>query len=308
MRNFFSLLLSILSTVPAFSQSEPVTVKVTIVSQITNKPIDATLDWYNSESIKHEGLGNYAVVLDGDREETLTISKPGYFDTEVKLDYETVKASPLQEVKLQSGIPQLHISVVDSQTKKQIDAGIDLFTLDESTEIFSEQVQVAPYTIDLEYDQVHVLQVRAPGYFSFKDTIDFKGVFDGRVRAKEISLVPLKAGNKISLSNIYFQQNEAALTDFARLMLVELTHVLEQQKNLVIEIGAFTDDIGSNDYNLELSKKRAQAVKLYLVEKGAAPEQLQTKGYGEATPIVPNTNEANRALNRRVEFKIINIK
>ncbi|HEY0739945.1 MAG TPA: OmpA family protein [Chryseosolibacter sp.] len=298
----------IVAGVNAFAQSEPVLVSISIVNQITNNPIDATLTWYEPESVKRLGQGKYTVVLGGDKEEVLSISKPGYFDTELKLDYETEKETSSHEVQLQPGIPQLHISVFDAETKKTLHSAIDLFSLDESTEIFSEQVEVAPYTIDLEYNQVHVLQVRAPGYFSFKDTIDFNGVFEGKVREKSISLVPIKTGNKISLNNIYFAQNQAELTDFAKLMLVELSHVIEQQKGLVIEIGAYTDDVGTDQYNLELSKKRAMAVKNYLVEKGAKADQLQTKGFGEKSPIAPNTNESNRALNRRVEFKIINVK
>lgn len=303
-----ALYLMIAAGTNAFAQSEPLTVNISIINQITGKPIDATLSWYDAGSVKRSSLGKYSLTLGGDREETLTISKPGYFDTELKLDYETVKQSASQEIQLQPGIPQLHISIFDSETNKPLTSAIDLFSLDESTEIFSEEVQVAPYTIDLEYDQVHVLQVRAPGYFSFKDTIDFKGVFEGRVRDRQIKLVPLKAGNKISLNNIYFHKNEANLTDFAKLMLVELSHVLENQKNIVLEVGAYTDDVGADQYNNELSLKRATAVKNYLVEKGARAEQLLTKGYGERSPVAPNTSEENRALNRRVEFKIVTVK
>jgi OmpA-OmpF porin, OOP family len=83
--------------------------------------------------------------------------------------------------------------------------------------------------------------------------------------------------------------------------------VLEQQKDIVIEIGAFTDDVGTDAYNLALSEKRATAVKNYLNSKGALPKQLQTKGYGETSSVAPNTTEENRALNRRVEFKIVSI-
>jgi outer membrane protein OmpA-like peptidoglycan-associated protein len=292
----------------AFAQSEPVTVNISITNQITGKPIDAVLTWYEPSTVKRSAEGRYSLVLGGDREETLTITKPGYFDTELKLDYETVKQTPSHEVQLQPGIPQLHISILDAETGKTINSAIDLFSLDEATEIFSEQVEISPYTIDLEYNQVHVLQVRAPGYFSFKDTIDFSGVFEGRVREKQIKLVPLKAGNKISLNNIHFHQNKADLTDFAKLMLVELTHILEKEKGIVLEIGAYTDDVGTDQYNNELSQKRASAVKNYLVEKGAKAEQLLTKGYGERSPVAANTNDENRALNRRVEFKIITVK
>lgn len=304
---FFVLSCFVLLSILAHAQSDSVTVNISITNQITGKPIDATLNWYLPETVKQVEWGKYTIGLDGDKEELLTITKPGYFDSEVKIDYETVKQNPLQEIQLQPGIPQLHISVLDAVTNQPLTSAIDLFTLDEATEIFSEEVSVAPYIIDLEYDQAHVLQVRAPGYFSFKDTIDYKRVFDGRVRKKEIRLVPLKLGSKISLNNIHFEPNQAELTDFAKLMLVELSHVLSQKTKMVLEISAYTDDVGTDEYNLELSRKRALSVKNYLVEKGARPEQLPTKGFGEGSPVVPNTNDANRALNRRVEFRIVNL-
>lgn len=290
----------------AVAQS-PVTAKIRIINEITTSPVDAELQWYDAALVKRIERGNYHVELGYDREEKLSISRDGYFDSQITLDYSTIKTNPDVEVILQPSVPRLDITIQSAETEEVVPSAIDLFTLDESTEIFSEEVETSPYTIDLEYDKVLVLQVRSAGFFSFKDTIDFRGVFEGRTRKRQISLVPLKAGNKIALNNIYFKENEAHLTDFAKLMLVELTHVLEQQNGLVIEIGAYTDDLGSDQYNLELSQRRAAAVKTYLIEKGAKATQLQTKGYGEASPVVPNSNEENRALNRRVEFKILKV-
>ena len=288
--------------------SQPVLVHLQVKNQINGAPLDVALEGLQASAVKKVAAGKYEVTLDPGREEVVTLSRDGYFDSQLRLDYETVKSAPDVEVRLQPGIPQLHISILSQETAETLRSAIDLFTLDESSIVFSEEVEVSPYTIDLEYDKVHVLQVRCPGYFSYKDTIDFSRVFDGRVREKKISLVRLKAGNKIALNNIYFNQNEASLTDFARLMLAELTHVLEQQPGIVIEIGAYTDDVGSNDYNKALSEKRALAVKQHLIEKGAKTQQLLSKGYGEANPVAQNTSDENRALNRRVEFRILSIK
>jgi outer membrane protein OmpA-like peptidoglycan-associated protein len=291
----------------AKSQPNPVTCNVLIKNQMTGKPVDATLDWIDNGAIKKNGVGKYQISIPPGTSNRLTISRDGYFDSQIRLTYDSVRRFSIWEIQLQPGIPQLNISIFSDESGEPLTSAIDLFTMDESSIVFSEEVEVTPYTIDLEYDKVHVLQVRCPGFFSFKDTIDYTGVFEGRIRTKTIRLVPLKKGNKISLNNIYFKQNEANLTEFAKLMLVELTHVLEQQKNIVIEIGAFTDDIGTDAYNQALSEKRALAVKTYLIGKGALPRQLLTKGYGESSPVVANTSEENRALNRRVEFKIISV-
>jgi outer membrane protein OmpA-like peptidoglycan-associated protein len=303
----FTLAVTVGIDAMAQTPSGTIPINLTIINQFTGKPVDADLTWYDPSLVKRLGVGKYQLQLGNDLEKTLTVTRAGYFDFEMKMDYATVKATPDHEIKFQPSIPHLNISILSDETGETISSAIDLFTIDESSVVFSEEVEISPYTIDLEYDKVHVLQVRSPGFFSFKDTIDYKGVFEGRKRTRTIRLVPLKAGNKISLNNIYFKENEATLTDFAKLMLVELTHVLEQQRSLVIEVGAYTDDLGSDQYNIDLSLKRATSVKNYLVEKGADAKQLLTKGYGEVSPVAPNTTDANRALNRRVEFKIVRV-
>lgn len=291
----------------ALSQS-PLTVEIHLKNELTRKPVNATLTWVQPDKVRNVRTGFYTVVVQPDQQSTLTIEKDGYFDHELKLDYETEKTEAYHEINLKPGVPQLNITVVDNETNETIKSAIDLFTMDESAVVFSDEVETAPYTIDLEYNEVHVLQVRRPGYFSFKDTINYLGVFDGRARNRKIGLVPLKEGNKISLHNIYFNPNESELTDFAKLMLVELSHVLALEKNMVVEIGAHTDDVGANEYNHELSEKRAQSVKKHLVEKGASANQLLTKGYGESAPLKPNDSEENKMQNRRVEFTIIKSK
>jgi outer membrane protein OmpA-like peptidoglycan-associated protein len=291
----------------SIAQSNDFVVNLEITNQISGSFVDADLSWPDADALKRISKGKYQIVLPPGTNETLIISREGYFDSKVPLEFEKEKKLIRHEVKLQPGIPQLYLTVLNDETDETLTTAVDLFTMNDSSIVFSEEVEVSPYTIDLEYNEAHILQVRKPGFFSYKDTIDFTGVFEGRGREKKIRLVPLKAGNKISLNNIYFKQNEANLTSFAQLMLVELTHVLEQQQNIVIEIGAFTDDVGSNDYNLALSQKRANAVKNYLLKKGASANQLQAKGYGEISPVAPNDNDANRALNRRVEFKIVSI-
>ena len=60
----------------------------------------------------------------------------------------------------------------------------------------------------------------------------------------------------------------------------------------------------SSQLNVELSKDRVESVKKYLISKGIADNRMQTKGYGSLKPLVENTNEDKRKLNRRVEFKI----
>ncbi|MEZ5149266.1 MAG: OmpA family protein [Bacteroidales bacterium] len=72
-----------------------------------------------------------------------------------------------------------------------------------------------------------------------------------------------------------------------------------------IEISGHTDNVGTPEYNLELSKNRAKAVNDYLVDNGIDQARLLYKGYGESEPIDTNDTETGKANNRRTEFKVI---
>jgi outer membrane protein OmpA-like peptidoglycan-associated protein len=71
---------------------------------------------------------------------------------------------------------------------------------------------------------------------------------------------------------------------------------------MTLEIQGHTDNVGSGSYNMKLSQSRADSVRAYLVLHGIEESRLLSIGYGLTQPIVPNTTDANRALNRRVQF------
>ena len=73
----------------------------------------------------------------------------------------------------------------------------------------------------------------------------------------------------------------------------------------MVEVQGHTDSDGEADYNLDLSQRRVDAVVATLVAKGVAAERLVPKGYGETEPMVPNDADAHKALNRRVQFIIV---
>ncbi|MEZ4389831.1 MAG: OmpA family protein [Polyangiales bacterium] len=89
-------------------------------------------------------------------------------------------------------------------------------------------------------------------------------------------------------------------------LLTEVAAALEAHPELVrIEVRGHTDDVGSPPRNLDLSERRAQAIRQWLVAHGIAPERIVARGYGESVPIADNATAAGRALNRRVEFVIV---
>ncbi|MFZ5774454.1 MAG: OmpA family protein [Thermodesulfobacteriota bacterium] len=75
-------------------------------------------------------------------------------------------------------------------------------------------------------------------------------------------------------------------------------------KEAVFEVGGYSDDSGSEEVSVEMSRKRAEAVRKYLVENASIdPKRLVVAAYGKVRPVAPNTTAENRMLNRRVEFK-----
>jgi outer membrane protein len=103
-----------------------------------------------------------------------------------------------------------------------------------------------------------------------------------------------------------FEFNLSQLTAPAQQTLDEVANALLTQTELKVEIQGHTDSIGSAAYNLNLSQRRAEAVKTYLISKGVSASVLTAKGYGKAKPIASNDTAEGRAQNRRVAFEIRN--
>ncbi|HLZ90061.1 MAG TPA: OmpA family protein [Puia sp.] len=105
-------------------------------------------------------------------------------------------------------------------------------------------------------------------------------------------------------SGLLFKINSSLLSEEARTNLEKVAGIFVKYPETNILIEGHTDNTGTPEYNMELSKKRAYAVSDYLASKGVAAGRMDIKWYGETQPKYPNDNDANRALNRRVEVGI----
>ena len=101
---------------------------------------------------------------------------------------------------------------------------------------------------------------------------------------------------------IHFEFDKDKIRPESFPILDAVADVLRQNPKIKIEIQGNTDNKGAVEYNRKLSDRRAASVKKYLVQKGIDTNRLTSKGYGMEVPIVPNTTDQNRALNRRVQF------
>ncbi len=110
----------------------------------------------------------------------------------------------------------------------------------------------------------------------------------------------------ISLQGVTFDFNQARLTPNAETVLDLVSRAFAGQPSLKVEIAGHTDSIGSVGANLTLSQLRAEAVRNYLILKGARPEQLIARGYGKSQLLInPETGDRDRERNRRVELRVL---
>lgn len=109
----------------------------------------------------------------------------------------------------------------------------------------------------------------------------------------------------ITLEGVSFELNSAELTAASRPVLDRLAADLKKYPRLRVEVQGHTDSSGSDEYNLKLSERRAQAVRDYLIAHGVAATQLEARGYGETQPIESNATAEGRARNRRVVMKVL---
>lgn len=147
------------------------------------------------------------------------------------------------------------------------------------------------------------LQVSAPGYLFF-DTLIHTGN-DTQERTVAVWLQPLQKDLVLQLRNIQFEYASHELTESSNDALEALAQLMFINPTLRIELSAHTDDQGSDRYNDRLSTLRGEAVANWLIQRGIDSKRMEAKGYGKRKPLVPNDSDENRALNRRVEIKVI---
>lgn len=123
-----------------------------------------------------------------------------------------------------------------------------------------------------------------------------------------IVLDQLVLDRSIVLENIYYDLDKAEIRPDAAVELDKLVQILKDNPSIKIELSSHTDDRSSDQYNQDLSQRRAQSAVDYIVSQGIAKDRLVAKGYGESQLIVENAStEEEHQTNRRTEFKVIEI-
>lgn len=156
------------------------------------------------------------------------------------------------------------------------------------------------YQIAAEPLSIYALTVKAKGYFSQSDTLTVTRAD----KLRNFDLIPIEAGTKVTLKNIYFSASKFDLKAESFPELDRLAQLMKENPAMSIRLEGHTDTVGEFDANVELSRNRVNEVRRYLASKGIDAGRIETIGYGPSRPINTNKSLKERPENRRVEMVI----
>ena len=151
------------------------------------------------------------------------------------------------------------------------------------------------YKIKLNKEVKYVMLATARGYLNAKEQWDTKGLKDSKTYTLDFALSPIS--RPVKMENIFYEFGRWELTQASEKEMEGLIKLLNDNPNITIELSAHTDMKGNEEFNQELSQKRAQACCDYLIKKGIEKERLTPVGYGKSKPVV-----ADKALNKQYPF------
>lgn len=201
------------------------------------------------------------------------------------------------------------VNINDYDDDTPLDATVQLRRISDNVIFNVTRVTPGKYNIKVGHSEEaeYLLTMEKDGYLFKNVTVTLPASKnDPQLITRTFELNKLRVGLSSILRNIYFDFDKFTLKQESYTELNKLESMLLGSPNMRVEIAGHTDFVGSDEYNQQLSVKRASSVVNFLINKGIAPTRLETKGFGKSRPIASNDDELDgRELNRRVEFKIL---
>jgi outer membrane protein OmpA-like peptidoglycan-associated protein len=250
--------------------------------------------------------GQQNIVLPIGPNYSFKVTRKDYQSNRMDLDLSSIVLFDqfVRDIELQPEKRIMEIFITEKDTIKPLKASIEIIDMRNKRLIPEERESTGYYTIALREGESFNMEVRGPKFYAFKHLyLDLNA--DRQQKSLRVDLTPLIRKVPILLNNINFELNSADLLESSLPELNRVVRLLKDNPDIYVELSAHTCDIGSDRFNEVLSDKRAKSVVNYLALKGIRSQRMVAKGYGEKIPLAPNDCEENRALNRRVELKIL---
>ncbi|TLX73653.1 tetratricopeptide repeat protein [Labilibacter sediminis] len=198
--------------------------------------------------------------------------------------------------------------VFDIRTRERLSATFELKDL-ETRKMVVEALSTdfsGEFLVCLPIGGSYALNVSKPGYLFYSDHFNMDSTASHlNPRVIDIYLKPIKVGEQVVLKNVFFETDSYQLMSQSELELNKIVDFMKLNDKVKIQLIGYTDNVGTADYNLNLSNKRAHQVYQYLVTAGIKEARLSYKGEGMNNPVESNDTEEGRSKNRRTEMKIV---
>ncbi len=218
--------------------------------------------------------------------------------------YDIYRAVPNPEMP--EPVVTMHGIVRSAST--QVPVGADIIITDLKTKqkvaIFRSDDESGEYYVTLTAGRTYAITAYHPDYLFYSEQVEVPSTERGRDLERNIDLAPIENDRATRLL-VFFDFDKSDLKEESLPELDLAAEFLKSHPDIRVRIEGHTDDVGSDEYNLQLSKRRAEAVKKYLLTKGIEERRITTIGYGKSQPKIKDTSPEARAQNRRVEMKII---
>lgn len=238
----------------------------------------------------------------------VTVAAEGFNESSQQL---TISSTELDthviELPLLPKKPEVVFQPRDAETNQPIPVNLMITEIGSKKRYYRNKLN-QDTTLTLNFKSKYAVMALSKGYLFLKETLDLSEVSSYEKIEHPIALQKIEPGAKLTLEEVFFDTNSSELDKSSYDELAAVYKFLRYNKTLVVEIAAHTDHVGSLNDNQTLSDARAKAVVDFLVSKGADSTRLVAKGYGELEPISSNTHAEGRAMNRRVEFKVLKVK
>ena len=281
-----------------------ITMKGLVFDEETRKPLDAHMLLVKHDTLNSTAASGYTLTIPGEGEFLMNIAREGYsastydiFIPEVFNDTVIIRDFSLIPEKR---FVNLRGNIFDEKTQQQVLAHLTI--QDDNGGFYESRAERINRT--LEQPGWYYIAASAEGYLNSMDSVFYDGENSDDIE-KDIYLTPIEVGATVRLDNIYFDFDKTTLQQISYKELDKVVEFLKSNPNVEIEIAGHTDSKGADDYNLNLSQGRAQAVVDYLISQGIDDWKLKAQGYGESKPLATNETDEGRAENRRVEFTIL---
>ncbi|EKB49434.1 OmpA family protein [Cecembia lonarensis] len=195
--------------------------------------------------------------------------------------------------------------VLNGKTGQPIDAKLSLVSLSNDSTLyeFRSDGKTGEFMMIYPDRSFSGLYVEKKGYLPKIFNVERDNLKDQE--NLEISLTPIAAGEAFVFENIFFDFDKDELRQESMSSLSRLLDFLKENPQVKILITGHTDNVGNANYNQNLSQRRAESVRQFLLSKGIPEARLFSEGMGDQEPIMPNDSAENRALNRRITISIL---